>query len=134
MPQIDVLEEAFVAAAPPRVAAWVRRSHPAMWPGLALTVGEERGDEGQRYLVTGEWAGSAEIWLEPCLDGVRMHAYLRLDRTAGPVPARRAAAETRRRRRAVRRALHAAKDILEDGRPPGSPATGGTGHGPGGTR
>lgn len=122
VPQVDLLDEVFVAAAPARVRAYTARPevHSALWPALTVTVVQERGDEGQRYAVAGAWRGSAELWLERCLDGVLVHSYLRID-PAAPVPARRLRAEARRRRAHGKRELWRIKDALEAGRPAGEP-------------
>lgn len=122
MPQVDIVQETFVAAPPAVVAERLARPdvRAALWPDLGVTVRRERGLEGQRYGVTAPgWAGSAELWLAPCLDGVLVHAYLRLDRAAPGARPRRG--ERRRRDAAMRRALWAFKDELEADRPPGAP-------------
>jgi hypothetical protein len=110
----------FVAVAPRRVAD--RLADPAvpaaLWPDLTVTVTEERGVEGQRYAVGGAWRGTAELWLAPCLDGVLVHAYLRVD-PAAPLSAGAARRAWRRRDAAMRRALWTYKDELEADRPPG---------------
>ncbi|HEY3504580.1 MAG TPA: polyketide cyclase / dehydrase and lipid transport [Actinocatenispora sp.] len=121
MPQVDVVQEMFVAAPPRRVAE--RLADPtvpaALWPDLTVTVTEERGVEGQRYAVAGAWRGTAELWLSPCLDGVLVHAYLRVDRAAAGLSAPAARRAWRRRDTAMRRALWAYKDELEADRSPG---------------
>lgn len=139
MPQLDIVEQAFIAAVPALVAAQVRGGTPArtLWPGLAVRVDEDRGLEGQRYLVAdagarvpgarrGALTGTAEIWLAPVVDGVLAHVFLRADPTPPAVWSPRL---TRRRqehwRRHIRQALWAIKDDLEYGRRPGEPAAGG---------
>jgi hypothetical protein len=131
MPQLDVVQEMFVAATPPVVAARLGRPdvRRALWPDLAVTVSQERGLEGQRYAVAGSWHGTAELWLSPCLDGVLVHAYLRVDRSGSlpagsarpPLRPGRSRAELCRRDRHMRRALWVFKDELEAGREPGEP-------------
>ncbi|WP_203660579.1 polyketide cyclase / dehydrase and lipid transport [Actinocatenispora rupis] len=120
---MDVLQEMFVAAPPRRVAD--RLADPAvpaaLWPDLTVTVTERRGDEGRRYAVDGAWRGTAELWLEPCADGVLVHAYLRVDRAAGVPSAAACGREWRRRDAAMRRALWPYKDELEADRSPGDP-------------
>jgi hypothetical protein len=124
VPQLDLLDEVFVAAAPALVREYCERpaTRARLWPGLTVTVAQERGDEGQRYaVVAGGWHGTAEIWLERCADGVLLHTYLRID-PAGPVPPRRVAAEGRRRRGHGKRELWRIKDEIEAGRAAGEPA------------
>lgn len=123
VPQVDVLQQMFVAAAPPAVVAGLCRTEVrhALWPDLEVTLGQDRGAAGQRYLVRGRWHGSAELWLPACADGVLVHSYLRLDRP-WPLPARRCRREQRRRSEHMRRTLWALKDQLEAGRAPGDPA------------
>lgn len=114
------MQETFVAAPPRTVAERLARpdARAALWPDLTVTVAQERGLEGQRYLVDGAWRGSAELWLSGCLDGVLVHAYLRVDPARPVRDARRAA---RRRQESMRRALWALADELTAGRPPGVP-------------
>lgn len=125
MPQVDLLDEVFVATALPLVRAYVEQpgTRHRLWPGLTVTVTQERGDEGQRYAVAGAWHGSAELWLEPCLDGVLVHSYLRIDPTT-TLSHRRVVAEARRRRAHGKRALWRIKDELEAGRAAGEPVVG----------
>ena len=134
MPLVDVIDETFVVAPPPLVAAAVKE--PAFWarvfPGLELEVFEDRGDEGVRLTVTGDLVGSNEFWVEPWADGAIVHYYLRAD------PTRRGSAVeplTGPPRRLLRRAirirtahcvrlkagLNEVKDRLEAGRVPGMP-------------
>jgi hypothetical protein len=123
MPAIDVWDESFVCAAPAVVAARLR--DPAVlrrwWPDLRLTVFEDRGEAGIRWSVTGALVGSTEVWLEPCLDGVLVHYFLRAELADGPGSPRRAARITRRRQLAFKRVVWALKDELEADRPAGSP-------------
>jgi hypothetical protein len=123
VPLLDLLDEVFVAAAPARVRAYTARPSvwQRLWPGLTVTVAQQRGDEGQRFAVAGPWRGTAEIWLERCLDGVLVHTYLRID-PVGECPPRRVRAEGRRRRGHGKRELWRIKDELEAGRPAGGPA------------
>jgi len=116
MAHLDLAVDVFLVAAPDRVAAvvheaprWVR-----WWPDLTLTVVEDRGRDGLRWSVAGSVRGSAELWLEPVLDGVVVHWYLRGQPDSGS-PAREAA---RRRASWLRVALRL-KDELEAGRAAG---------------
>lgn len=129
MPQLDIVEQAFIAAAPGLVAAWVRGGAPAreLWPGLELRVSEDRGLEGQRYLVIGTsqaaggLRGTAEIWLAQVVDGVVAHVFLRADPTPPDAwSPRRARRHQARWRRHIRQVLWEVKDALESGRPPGA--------------
>lgn len=128
MTTVDVLDETFLVAAPAEVAAvfadetaWAR-----LWPDLRLAVYADRGEQGLRWTVRGALVGTMEVWLEPVLDGVLLHYYLRAD-PAGPdgepAPAgpRAAAAETRRRQLAAKRVAFELKDVLERGREIGAP-------------
>jgi len=137
VPAVDLVEETFVVADPAALAAWVhdRAIWPLLWPGLSLTVAEDRGPAGIRWLVGGALVGSAEIWLAPYGDGTVVHAYLRADPPStgrGRRPARRAARELHRRQRALKRLLFGVKDQFEAGRaagvgrssrPPGLPTS-----------
>jgi len=78
---LDIADDTFVVAATAAVAEVVRdpASWRAWWPDLELTVTEDRGLKGMRWSVAGAVLGSAEIWLEPCGDGVVVHWYLRAD-------------------------------------------------------
>lgn len=134
VPQLDVAEQAFIAAAPELVAAHVRSGVPAqvLWPGLAPEVGEDRGPEGQRYVLAAgpegggaALRGTAEIWLAREADGVLAHVFLRGDPTApGSWSPRQARRLQDRWRRHIRRALWAIKDGLEADREPGGPVAG----------
>ncbi len=120
VPQIDLIDDSFVVAPPAVVAAAVH--DPAfwaeLWPGLALDVVEDRGEQGIRWRCGGALTGSAEVWLESHGDGVIVHCYLRGDPPAGR-SARRIGRETRRRQRQVKQVVFALKDRLEGDRPPG---------------
>ena len=122
------MDETFVAVPPPVLAAvfadptaWRR-----LWPDLGLQVFADRGTEGVRWTVTGVLVGSMEIWLERVLDGTVLHYFLRADAVDAlgksvPLPARRAAAETRRRQLAAKQLALVLKRHLEAGRAPGVP-------------
>jgi hypothetical protein len=131
VPQIDLIEETYIAAAPALVATAVGASAftDRLWPDLALTVFMDRGEAGIRWTATGALVGSCEIWLEPHGDGVIVHTYLRTDPTAsgsGTEPAtlapRAVLREVRRRARHAKAELWRLKDTLEAGRRPGEPA------------
>jgi hypothetical protein len=114
--QIDVVDETWVAAPRHRVAARVAdpQCWQRWWPELELTVHELRGAEGVRWFVNGPAPGSMEVWLEPDLDGVRVHYFLRLDarngRRLSPRRVQRVVLEHRRR---AKRVFWALKDDLE---------------------
>jgi hypothetical protein len=131
--RVDLVDETFVVAAPDAVAAVVHdpTRWAQWWPDLKLTVFMDRGTAGIRWSVTGALHGSTELWLEPVLDGVVVHYYLRAD-SGGPTPGdgrdeaslrdRRAADRLRHRRaRSWKRSVNALKDELEGGRAPGLP-------------
>ncbi|GAA3037391.1 polyketide cyclase / dehydrase and lipid transport [Actinokineospora globicatena] len=120
MPQVDVVDETFLAVPPPVVAtvfadpaAW-----PRFWPDLRLDVYADRGAEGLRWTVRGGLVGTMEVWLEAVLDGTLVHYFLRAD-TPGPLTPRRLAAERTRRQLAAKRVALGLKSVLEAGRAPG---------------
>lgn len=131
MPAVDLVDETFVVADRAELARIVAdpARWRAWWPDLELSVFMDRGFDGIRWSVSGRWAGSMEIWLEPVLDGVLVHHYVRLDpadragdaAAPGPAARRRAARERARRARAWKRAVWELKDGLEAGRAPGEP-------------
>lgn len=121
-PAIDVVDSTWIGAGAATVGAvlvdparWAR-----WWPGLRLAVCEARGPKGVRWLVTGAPAGtvgSMEIWLEPALDGVVAHFFLRLDRPGRRRLGRRRAARLGERYRvAAKRALWAVGNEVDPGR------------------
>jgi hypothetical protein len=120
--RVDLADDTFVVADPAEVArlvadpaAWAR-----WWPELRLRVVRDRGRKGVQWRVTGPVAGSMEIWLEPALDGVVVHYYLR-SKPSSPRSARWSAREARRRALRWKRQVLALKDALEAGRVPGTP-------------
>lgn len=130
MPQVDVIDESFVVAAPDVLAEALR--DPALWqqwwPDLEVSVVQDRGRDGQRFAVTGALVGTAEFWLEPWGDGVVLHYFLRGDLTRPgsaveprEVAPRRAAREVRDRSQQHKRGVWALKDRLEAGRVTGEP-------------
>ena len=120
MPRVDLIDESFVVATPAEVTAVVHEQTfwSALWPGLALSVSEDRGEKGIRWNCAEPLAGSAEVWLEASGDGVIVHCYLRVDppRDWSDRSIRR---EVRRRQGQVKRVTFALKDRLERDRKPG---------------
>lgn len=116
MTDLDLAVDVFVVARPDRVAAAVHEAArwPGWWPDLTLTVLEDRGQDGLRWSVAGAVLGSAELWLEPVLDGVVVHWFLR-----GRLDGGSAGRERARRTQSWLRAALALKDELEAGRPAG---------------
>jgi hypothetical protein len=124
VPQVDVIDETFLVAAPEVVGALLRDPDRCRrwWPDLRLSVFADRGAEGVRWNVRGALVGSMEVWLEAFGDGVIAHYYLRADPAAGPYDdARRAVREVHRRQRHTKRVFWRLKDELEAGRAPGEP-------------
>lgn len=128
MPLVDIIDDTFVAAPPTCLAPYVAdpASWRRWWPDLRLSVSENRGVAGVRWRVSGALTGTSEIWLEPWADGALVHFYLRADPTgrlpSRPGARRRRLERVRRRRvRSWKREVHALKDTVEAGRPPGVP-------------
>ena len=119
---IDVAQECFVVGRLGELAGWAHSpsTASALWPGLSVTVEQDRGAEGVRWAVSGPLVGTAEIWLEPYGDGVLVHCYLRADRVGRPL--RRAAALRMKRKwqRHLTGRLWELKDRTEAGRTPGT--------------
>lgn len=121
MPDLDLVDETFIAVPPKLVAtvfaepaAWRR-----FWPDLVLEVYADRGDEGMRWTVRGAAVGTMEVWLEPMLDGTVLHYFLRVD-LPGSTP--RSLRRARTRRQLAAKALSLGlKAQLENGRAPGCP-------------
>ncbi len=139
VPEVDLIDDTFIVADPAQVAAEVhdRRLWSQLWPGLQLTVLQDRLGEGIRWSCTGELLGTCEVWLEPFGDGVIVHSYLRADLPHDAKPRwgrrhnehrgerranqhRRARRQTEYRQVQVKQAMFALKDRLEAGRLPGS--------------
>lgn len=131
---VDLIDETFVVAAPPRVAAALH--DPALWrrlwPGLDLVVFQDRGDHGLRFTVTGELVGTSEFWVEPYADGAVVHYYCRCDVTRRGSATEPVTGSPRRLLRTKLRAMRAhatatkaglnqLKDELEASRRPGTP-------------
>lgn len=127
MPTINLSDETFIVASPAAVAAIV--AEPARWtlwwPRLALEVYDDRGVKGVRWTVTGELIGSAELWVEPHLDGVVLHFFLRVDfpgsGSDSPRMRRQAQKVSTSYALAWKRNAWALKDELEASREPGTP-------------
>jgi hypothetical protein len=78
---IDLLDETFVAVPPAALVA--RLAGPELWaawfPRLEREVFMDRGGKGVRWSVTGESAGSVEVWLEEVPRGTVVHWYVRTE-------------------------------------------------------
>src|SRR6266536_3596549 len=116
MPQVDVVDETWVAASPQRVAASV--ADPAnwrrWWPDLDLVVDRLRGAQGVRWFVRGTVTGSMEVWWQPDRDGVRVQYFLRLDPPGGRrLSTRRVQRAVLAHRRRAKRIFWGLKDELE---------------------
>jgi hypothetical protein len=121
VPEIDIVDATWIGAGAGEVAAEV--ADPANWPrwfpDIELDVSELRGPKGVRWTVrAARWqtAGSMEVWLEPALDGVLAHYFLRLDRRGRPLGSRTARRAEDHFRRQAKRALWAVSDRLDPGR------------------
>ena len=130
VPLVDLADDTFIAVRPDLVAAAVGQPGRwrVWWPDLNLTVARDRGTKGVQWVASsrrtrsGALAGTLEIWLEPCADGVLLHHYQRLDAAPGTRPPRGRAWAQRawaRRSRHWKRHVHLLKDELERGRAPG---------------
>lgn len=115
VPEIDVVDDTFVVAAPVAVASVVHDEvrWRRWWPSLQLTTTRDRGLKGRQWAVRGALTGSAEIWLEPWADGVVVHFYLRADvvAPAGQRTSRLGASAPWAQD--WKRQVHALKDVLE---------------------
>ena len=116
MDELNLADATFIVATPDRVAGQVldRALWGAWWPGLQVGEIVDRGIVGARWQVSGEVTGTAELWLEPVLDGVVLHWFLR-----GRCHGRSAATTEDRYRRRWKRQVFRLKDRLEAGRAPG---------------
>jgi len=119
VPQVDLVSATFVVADPPRVAAAVHDEAfwRELWPGLALTVYQDRGVQGIRWNCSGALVGSCEVWLQQYGDGVIVHCYLRADLPPGQAAAaagRTVRREVHRRQIQVNKVGFAFKDRLAD--------------------
>jgi hypothetical protein len=123
VPDLDIVDETFIAVPPKLVAAvfvepasWRR-----FWPDLRLEVYADRGDQGQRWTIQGALTGTMEVWLEPMLDGTLLHYFLRADLSPPPRRPRDLRREHTRRQLAAKTLSLGLKAQLEDGRAPGCP-------------
>lgn len=128
VPALDLVDETFLAVPPATVAAAFSdpRAWSRYWPDLVLEVYTDRGEQGLRWTVRGALVGTMEVWCERVMDGTVLHYFLRAtpaDHSGEPLPMKpRALAKERDRRaqRAKKIALDL-KEVLEDGRRPGTP-------------
>ncbi len=124
VPQVDLIDETFVAAGPDRLAPVIhdaRRWLP-WWPDLRLTVSEDRAERGIRWLVDGPFVGTMEVWIEPVAAGSVAHYYLRVDPAAGrTLSTRQSANEVERRARRAKQVFWTIADELDPGRAAGDP-------------
>ncbi|PZS15233.1 MAG: polyketide cyclase / dehydrase and lipid transport [Pseudonocardiales bacterium] len=122
MPDIDVVDSTWICARPAVVAAMVADpvNWRRWWPELDLLPDEWRGDRGMRWTVRADSSGnsgSMEVWLEPALDGVVLHYFLRLDAAGGrPMTRRRRVRLSDVHRRRAKRSFWALADQLDPGR------------------
>lgn len=81
---IDIADDTFISASISAVATVIRDQSrwQTWWPDRVLTVYSDRGDKGLRWTVSGDFVGSAEIWIEEITPGVIVHYYLRVDPTS----------------------------------------------------
>ena len=124
MNSIQVADETFVAADGDTVGATI--ADPARWrqwwPDLQLQVVEARGAQGVRWTVAGPLTGTMEIWLQPVLDGVKLHYFLHAEPSgvaAWQLAKLDLAKVTHRRRVAGKRMAFEVKAELERNRPVG---------------
>lgn len=88
------------------------------WPALTVSVGEDRGAKGVRWIIGGELDGTMEVWLEAMLDGVVVHYFVHAEPAAsGANPA----ALSRHYRVAGKNMSFQLKHEIEAGRPAGIP-------------
>ena len=123
MPLVDLADDTFVVAEPERLARQLTAAEfwRACWPSVRLEPYHDRGVEGMRWYVRGEFTGTAELWLEPYRDGTVVHVFLRADPASGPPPGPASAPVAGRRAGRVRRefavavksAMFAVKDEME---------------------
>ena len=110
--RVDIIDETYLRAAPAVVRGWFDDAGrlDRLWPHLRRTLVRDRGPKGLRWRVDGAVVGEMEVWIEPYRDGVILHHYVRGSRARG-APADVAVRHQLRWKRAV----HALKDVLEEG-------------------
>ena len=123
MPELDVVDDTWIDAAPAAVAKTVADGSRwrAWWPDFELTVDEARDAKGMRWFVrsarNGTLAGSMEVWLEPVGTGTVAHYFLRLDATGSARLRRRERDRLiARYRRRAKQVMWAVGDELDPGR------------------
>ena len=118
---IQVADQGFIAVPPEIVAPLIadRASWRRWWPDLALTVREERGSKGIRWMIARPLTGTMEVWLEPSLDGTMLHYFMHAEPTAATSSGGDLLAMNRARREAGKKMNFEVKAILEAGRAPG---------------
>jgi hypothetical protein len=108
---IDLIDETFVAVAPPALVA--RLTAGELWqqwfPDLRREVFMDRAEKGVRWSVTGQASGSVEVWLEEVPRGTLVHWYVRLDALSN----RDAQRLTAQYRRAINEGMFEVKDDAE---------------------
>ena len=117
---IQVSDQMFIAApgevvaraiaAPSRWRGW--------WPKLSVSVREDRGAKGVRWIISGEIDGTMEVWLEPMLDGVIVHYFVHAEPASTPV---NLVALNRKYRVSGKEMSFELKREIEAGRPAGIP-------------
>lgn len=129
-PQIHLIDETWIAAPPPAIAAVVADpdNWPTWWPELRLSVTRNRGVKGMQWAARsgGQPAlvGTAEVWIEPFAEGAVVHHYLRLDAADGTRLSRRRAVRLQRSLAwQAKRAFWPVKDELERAGRSGAPDT-----------
>lgn len=115
MPGIDIVDETYIAA--PAAALVDEVADERRWAGLGLDCEcyEDRGEVGRRWRLSGDYLGTAEVWLESVPEGTIVHAFVRAEPTGGGDADR----HRLRLRRAWKREVFAIKSRHDHGRPPG---------------
>lgn len=118
MSLVDLADDTFVVAEPARLVRRLTAAEfwRACWPSVRLDPYHDRGAEGMRWYVRGEFTGTAELWLEPYRDGTVVHVFLRADPARGQLAGRRLARVRREFAVAAKSAMFALKDEVEAGR------------------